>query len=186
MGRGSMIPTGIEESTAFTVIWWMVAALTVTSACLVILSQDLLKAALALVVSFLGIAGIFVLLNAEFLAVVQVLIYAGAIPILIIFAILLMRDVQRGSPFNRFRWPAILMAGGLLFLILSVVLNTDWNLLKDLQMSDSDQQLVSNLYADHTPALGGLLFKEYALALEVAALILLSAALGAMALVRES
>ena len=180
-----MIPTGIEESAAFTVIWWMIASLTVISAILVILLQDLLKAALALVVSFLGIAGVFVLLNAEFLAVVQVLIYAGAIPILIIFAILLMRDVQRGSPFNRFRWPATLVAGGILLLILSVVLNTDWNLLRETSIPGPEQQLISDFYSDNTPVLGELLFQEYAVALEIAALVLLSSALGAMALVRE-
>ena len=180
-----MSPTGIEESAAFTAIWWIVAAMSVIAAFLVVYLQDLLKAALALVVSFLGIAAIFVMLNAEFLAVVQVLIYAGAIPILIIFAILLMRDVQRGSPFNRLRWPALFLASGVLALILFVVLDTDWTLLRDAQLSAEEQERASDVFSNGTPVIAGLLFEEFALALEAAALVLLAAALGAMALVRE-
>ena len=82
--------SGIEQSTLFTILWWIVATTVVVSAFLVVHLTDLLKAALALIASFLGIAGLFVMLNAEFLAVIQVLIYAGAIPILIIFAILML------------------------------------------------------------------------------------------------
>ena len=64
---------GIAESGIFTAIWWVVATLTVVAALLVVLLQDLVKAAIALIGTFLGIAGLFVMLNAEFLAVVQVL-----------------------------------------------------------------------------------------------------------------
>ncbi|MCS5572126.1 MAG: NADH-quinone oxidoreductase subunit J, partial [Pseudomonadales bacterium] len=63
---------GIAESGIFTAIWWVVATLTVVAALLVVLLQDLVKAAIALIGTFLGIAGLFVMLNAEFLAVVQV------------------------------------------------------------------------------------------------------------------
>ena len=51
-------------------------------------------------VSFIGVAGMFVLLRAEFLAAVQILIYVGAISVLIIFAVLMPRDVEEGSPSN--------------------------------------------------------------------------------------
>ena len=66
---------GIAESGIFTAVWWVVAILTVMAALLVVLLQDLVKAAMALIGTFLGIAGLFVMLNAEFLAVVQVLVY---------------------------------------------------------------------------------------------------------------
>ena len=74
---------GIAESGIFTAVWWVVAILTVMAALLVVLLQDLVKAAMALIGTFLGIAGLFVMLNAEFLAVVQVLVYAGAVSILL-------------------------------------------------------------------------------------------------------
>ena len=62
---------GIEESGIFTAIWWVIATLTVVAALLVVFLQDLVKAAMALIGTFLGIAGLFVMLNAEFLAVVH-------------------------------------------------------------------------------------------------------------------
>ena len=69
---------GIAESGVFTAVWWALAILTVACAVLVVRLQDLVKAAMALIGSFLGIAALFVMLNAEFLAIVQVLVYAGA------------------------------------------------------------------------------------------------------------
>ena len=180
-----MTPTGIETTPAFTIIWWLVAATSVGGALLVILLPDLLKAALSLVVSFLAVAALFVMLNAEFLAVVQLLIYAGAIPILIIFAVLVMRDVQRGNPFNRLRVPAGFLATLVLALILFVTFDTKWDLLEDAALSPGEQQQAAEVYGNSVPAIADLLLNNYALALEVAAVLLLAAMVGAMALVRE-
>ena len=79
-------------------VFWVLAVATVGGALLVVHLRDVFRAALALGVTFLGIAGLFALLSAEFLAVVQVLIYAGAIAVLIIFAVMLTRDVAHGNP----------------------------------------------------------------------------------------
>ena len=122
---------GIAESGIFTAIWWVVATLTVVAALLVVLLQDLVKAAIALIGTFLGIAGLFVMLNAEFLAVVQVLVYAGAVSILLIFGIMMIRDTQRGSPANKLRIPAFALGSALVAIIAFVVLDTQWNLLSD-------------------------------------------------------
>ena len=70
------------------VIFWFLAVVAIGAALGVVLVRDLFRAALLLIVVFVAVAGFFVLLNAEFLAVVQVLIYAGAISILIIFAVM--------------------------------------------------------------------------------------------------
>ena len=72
-----MTPTDIEASAVFTAIWWVVAGVTVVSALLVVHLQDLVKAAMALIATFIGVAALFVMLNAEFLAVVQVLMRYG-------------------------------------------------------------------------------------------------------------
>ena len=69
-------------------LFWVLATITISSALGVVLLHNLFRAALLLVLLFLSIAGHFFLLTAEFLGVVQVLIYAGAISILIIFAIM--------------------------------------------------------------------------------------------------
>ena len=97
---------GTEAALATDVIFWAIAVSTIIAAIAVVQLNDLFRAALFLVVSFLGVAAMFVLLRAEFLAAVQVLIYVGAISVLIIFAILMTRDVEEGSPSNRIRVPA--------------------------------------------------------------------------------
>jgi NADH-quinone oxidoreductase subunit J len=180
-----MTPSGIEQSTLFSVIWWGVAAMVVIAAFLVVQLPDLLKAALALIASFLGIAGLFVLLNAEFVAMVQLLIYAGAIPILIIFAILVLRDVQRGNPFNRLRAPALFLAALLLALLVFVVTGTPWNLLQDQVLSSAHQLEAAAVLSNPSPVIGTLLMKDFALPMEAAAVLLLAGLLGALVLVKE-
>ncbi len=82
------------------VIFVILALVTLGAAVMVVTTQNLLRSALWLVLAFFGIAGIFVLLNAEFLAVVQVLVYVGAIATLIIFGIMLTRECD-GSASSR-------------------------------------------------------------------------------------
>ena len=79
------------------VAFWGLAALTVGGSLLVVHVRDVFRAAIFLVLSFLGVAGLYVMLSAEFLAVVQILIYVGAISVLIIFAVMLTRDVSHGN-----------------------------------------------------------------------------------------
>ncbi|GAI18397.1 unnamed protein product, partial [marine sediment metagenome] len=71
-------------------------------------------------------AGIYVTLSADFLAAVQVLIYVGAISVLIILAIMLTREVQRGSPSNKLRIPAFVVAILFLGAVGFAMLNTQW------------------------------------------------------------
>ena len=92
--------TGVEASNITDIAFWIASALAIAAALLVVTLRDIFRAALFLALSFLAVAGIFVLLRAEFLAVVQVLIYVGAISILVIFAIMLVRDVPGGNTDN--------------------------------------------------------------------------------------
>ena len=82
------------------IVFWIIAISTILSAIAVVLLKDVFRSALFLVVTFIGIAGMFLLLRAEFLAMVQILLYVGAIAVLILFAVVLTRDVEQGSPFN--------------------------------------------------------------------------------------
>ena len=79
------------------IVFWLLSVMAVGGALGVVMIPDLFRAALLLIVVFIAVAGFFILLSAEFLAVVQVLIYVGAIAILIIFAVMLTRDVQHLS-----------------------------------------------------------------------------------------
>src|SRR5256885_16108787 len=74
-----------------TVLFWIIAILLVGSALLVVSLRNIVHSALALVVLFAMASGIYLLLNAEFIAIVQILIYTGAVSILILFALMLTR-----------------------------------------------------------------------------------------------
>ena len=139
---------GIAESGVFTAVWWALAILTVACAVLVVRLQDLVKAAMALIGSFLGIAALFVMLNAEFLAIVQVLVYAGAVSILLIFGIMMVRDTQRGSPSNSLVIPAAMLCVALLGIITFVVLDTRWDLLGDAALSPAVSAGAEGVYSD--------------------------------------
>ena len=193
--------TETESALVTDIAFWVIAVSTIVAAISVVHQRDIFRAALFLVVSFVGVAGLFVLLRAEFLAVVQVLIYVGAISVLIIFAILLTRDVEQGSPPNRLRIPA----GGLAILFLSVMslvaLSTDWNLIDDaiaradasdttgppgsVELSAETVEQVAEVYSNTIPRIAGLLLGDYVLAFEVASVLLLATIIGALALVRE-
>jgi NADH-quinone oxidoreductase subunit J len=171
------------------------AGVGVASASAVVLQRDVFRAALFLVLSFLVVAGLFVLLNAEFLAVVQVLIYVGAISILIIFAIMLTRNVHEGNPSNSFQLPALVLATMVLAAIVFVVVNTEWHDWErlGLQVLPGDtgealsgtEQGVKDVFGNSTPVIARLLLRDFVLPFEVASVVLLAAVIGALALVRE-
>ena len=131
------------------VIFYVLAVASVAAAVGVVLLKDIFRAALLLVVVFLTVAGFFVMLNAEFLAVVQVLIYAGAIAILIIFAIMLTREVQQGNLPNRLQPAAVLFPALLLAALIFAAFDTDWKLL-----SEPDAQVQSDVAIVQTNTLG--------------------------------
>ncbi len=108
------------------IAFWGLAAVGIAAALAVVLLRDVFRAALALVLCFLTIAGIYVTLSADFLAAVQVLIYVGGISVLIILAIMLTRDVQQGSLSNKLRIPAFIMAILVLGVVACALLNTPW------------------------------------------------------------
>ena len=169
--------------TVLNLVFWALAVVSVGAALAVVFVQDIFKAALFLVLAFLTMAGFFVILNAEFLAVVQVLIYAGAISILIIFAIMMTRDVARGNLPNRLQPAALVTASLLLAAILFTAFQGEWTLLSSRPQVE---EVVQNEVFTNTPSLlGGLLVREFVLPFEAAAALLLAALIGAIALVRE-
>ncbi len=185
------------------VVFWLLTVVAVGSALGVVLIRDLFRAALLLVAVFVSVGGFFVLLNAEFLAVVQVLIYAGAIAVLIIFAVMLTRDVQTGNPPNRLQIPAAVLASLLLAAMVTVVVDTQWNFLPEGEQATVDLVQTAAV-ADISPesleqagltesaeqeaaqsaGLADLLIGRYVLPFEAVSVLLLAALIGALALVR--
>ncbi len=189
--------TGTESSLLTEIAFWVIAVSSIVAAIAVVQLRDLFRAALFLVVSFLGVAGMFVLLRAEFLAVVQILIYVGAISVLIVFAIVMTRDVNQGSPPNRLQVPALVLAALFFAAAAFVALETDWNLtgsVVEAAAASADTPEVaaqlqaidaSGLYSGSVSSIGELLVRNFVLAFEVASVLLLAAVLGALALIRE-
>jgi len=157
------------------IAFWILAIVGVVAALAVVLLRDIFRAALALILCFLIVAGIYVTLNADFLAAMQVLIYVGAISVLIILAIMLTRDIQRGSPSNKLRIPAFVVAILFLGVVVFTMTNTAWQV-----ASESPQEPT-------VPVLATKLFGEdgFILPVEIVPLLLLAAVLGAIVLVRE-
>ena len=107
--------------------FWILSVAAIGAALGVVLVRDLFRAVLLLAGVFIATAGFFVLLSAEFLAVIQVLIYVGAISILFIFAIMLTQNVRQGNLPNRLQIPAVLFSTLLLAALVVVATQTDWN-----------------------------------------------------------
>jgi NADH-quinone oxidoreductase subunit J len=157
------------------IAFWVLAVVGVVAALAVVLLRDVFRVALSLILCFLVVAGIYVTLSADFLAAVQVLIYVGAISVLIILAIMLTREVQQGSLSNKLRIPAFVVAVLFFGVVGFAVVNTPWQV-----------STVSPLEPT-TAALAGKLFGEggFILVVDIAAVLLLTAILGAIVLVRE-
>ncbi len=157
------------------IAFWILAVISVAAALAVVSLRNVFRAALSLVLCFLAVAGIYITLSADFLAAVQVLVYIGAISILIILAIMLTREVQQGSLPNKFRIPALVIAFAFLGTVGYALFNTTWQVSTLAPLEPT------------TTALAGMLFGEggFILAVEIAAVLLLVAILGAIVLVRE-
>ena len=164
------------------IIFWLLSITVVIGALGVIFLRNVFRAALMLVLVFLAVAGLFVLMHAEFLAVVQILVYVGAISILIIFAITFTRNVQLGNLPSSIQAPAFLLSSLLLAALVFVSLKTNWPL---IETTPVDQEYINNIFSDTPRVLGDLLLKNFALPFEAVSVLLLAALIGALALVRE-
>ena len=157
------------------VIFAILAGITLGSALMVVTSRNLLHSALWLIVSFFGIAGIFILLQAEFLAVVQVLVYIGAIAMLIIFAIMLTRRIMdpQQPRFNS-QWGVVGGFAALLFVgLAAVVTRVAWPV------------VAGEVPADAIAQLGVDFVGVYAVPFEIASVLLVVAMIGAIIIARE-
>ena len=154
------------------VAFWLLAALTVGSALGVVAVRDLIRALVLLITSFLGVAGLYITLSADFVAVAQVLIYAGAISVLLIFAIMLTPLASRDNAETFLQVPGLLLAGLVAFTIGFVSLETDWSIAERAGFEET------------ASAIGEALLSKYVLPFEMASVLLLVAMLGAIVLVR--
>lgn len=163
--------TGIVGQIAF----FLVAALTLVAGFMTVTLRNVFHAGLALVGTFFGVAGVYLMLEAEFLAVVQVLIYIGAIAVLILFAVMLTRGLMRNESSNinkQWAWAALAIVTLFLGMFL-VILQVPW------------VQSGTAVYTDILPYLGTSLLTTYLLPFEVVSVLLLATLIGAFIIARE-
>jgi len=174
---------GTDTSLVTDLAFWAITVVIVVSAIAVVQLKDLFRAALFLIVTFLGVAAMFVLLRAEFIAGVQLMVYVGAISVLIIFAILLTRDLEQGSPSHSLRLPVALVSIILMILSIYSIRSTSWNTISNASTSQITE--INEVFKNTIPGIGEILIRDFVLPFEVVSVLLLAAVIGALAIVRE-
>ncbi len=165
-----MIPSGDVGP-----VFWILATVIVVSALMVVTLRNIFHCALMLITSLSGVAGIFILLGAEFLAAAQILIYVGAVSVLMIFAIMLTRRLA-GRKIPQVNRNATV--GGLVALLFALAAS-------ELAVRTQAWKLSGKpLPDDVTSVIGQLLLTKFMLPFEVVSVLMLAALIGAVVLAR--
>ena len=193
-----------------TVAFFVASAFTIASAIIVVTQKDLVRAVVALAMSFVGVAAIYFILNAEFIGVVQILVYVGAISILIAFAVMFIGDLANAGTLSQSRIVSVI-AGVLLFAaIIFVSYNTEWTSIEAVSDADAvagltgtyevasssgdDNTIVASAdgssevrggaLVDSPSHIGPALIREYVLPFETLGMLLIAALIGALLVIR--
>ncbi len=163
-----------------TIIFYLLAAVAVLTAAGVVFARNPVHSAFALVISFLNVAGIYVLLGAEFLAAVQVIVYTGAILVLFLFVIMLVRpeDLRELNTAPRVQTALAWLLGLALFAELGLVIAT--GVLTGARGPYPPEEVAAA--GGNTQLIGRILYSEFLLPFEVASLVLLVAVVAAVIL----
>jgi len=156
--------------------FYLLAFQTVFSAVMVVTLRNLVHNVIFLASTMLSIAGLFIFLNAEFLAMVQVFLYVGGVTVLFLFAVMLTYGIydKNIKQTNNLKLTALIISIVLFALLFSVVLKTDFNIAK------------TNLTAGNvTDSIGVALISRYVLPFEIVSILLLVALIGAIVLAKE-
>jgi NADH-quinone oxidoreductase subunit J len=160
------------DDTGTVIAFWLLTIITIGSALGVAFVRNLIHAVVFLVISFMGVAGLYITLSADFVAVAQILIYAGAISILMVFAIVLTPQDERRNREGFLRLPAIALAVLVAATLIFVAVDNGW------RIADRPG------FEETASLIGESLLDKYVLPFEIASVLLLVAILGAIILVR--
>lgn len=155
-----------------TLVFILLSAMAVGSAIMMIASKSPVHSVLWLIVVFFAISGHYILLNAQFLAIVNIIVYAGAIMVLFLFVVMLMNLNAETEPIKNYRLQlvGIISGGALLLIIVSAVMKIDVEQMVEMKVGD----------AGLIKVLGMNLFKNYLLPFEISSVLFLSAMIGAV------
>lgn len=154
-------------------LFWILSVLAIFSALMVITSKNPVFSVIWLILVFFCISGHYLLLNAQFLAIVNIIVYAGAIMVLFLYVLMLL-DLKKETEPQKNRWikMAGAVAGGCLLLVLVAALRKADIMNNVVQTREGDIGLIQNL--------GKILFNEYVVPFEISSILFLSAMVGAM------
>jgi len=163
--------------TLYDIIFYLFAAVTLISAFFVVTTRNVIHAAFCLLLTFFGVAGVYVLLGADFLAIVQIIVYVGGILILILFGVMLtnrITSVQIKTGTLQI-FPAIIGVGALAGVLVSLLTHNEWKTIQP-----SAPAATSTIFN-----LGSVLMNEYILIFELLGILLLLALIGAASIARK-
>ncbi len=164
--------------TGHDVIFVLVGLLTASAAILTVTSKNLVHAALFLAVTLAGVAGVFLTLAADFLALVQLLVYVGAVAVLFLFGLMLTRaPIGREALDNQKRGLAIAVSGGLFVLLSTLIIGA-------VGSGALGETSVAEVAGPRIEDIGIATFAEWVLPFEVLSMLLLAALIGAIVLAR--
>ena len=170
-----------------TLIFYALSGLAICASALVIGQRNPMYSVMMLIASFGALAGLYVQLDAPFVAVVQIIIYAGAIMVLFLFVVMLLNAPREdGSEWDRshpLRQPAVVRFGGLLAMLLVVELG--WALLSGRGLGGPVGALGDAETVGSVRVLGRVLFTDYVFAFEATSVLILVAMVGAVVLARR-
>lgn len=153
------------------ILFWTLSIIALFSAVMVVTSKNPVYSVLWLIITFFTISGHYILLNAQFLAIVNIIVYAGAIMVLFLFVIMLM-NLNKDTEPQKNKWMKLAgaVAGGSLLLVMVAALrNTERQM---TELGSGDIGLIQNL--------GKVLFTEFVVPFEIASILFLSAMVGAV------
>ena len=144
---------------------------------MMLVSKNPVHSILWLIVVFFAISGHYILLNAQFLAIVNIIVYAGAIMVLFLFVVMLMNLNADTEPVKNYRLQliGIISGGSLLLILMSALMRTDAH--NPVELKTGDAGLINNL--------GQTLFTNYVLPFEISSILFLSAIVGAVILSKK-
>ena len=157
------------------IAFYAFAAFTVVSAGIMVFARNVVYSAVGLLFAFFGVAAIYVLLAADFLAIVQVMIYVGGILILLLFGVMLSQKITSIDLRTETMQivPAILVVGTLLVVLYFSITGTPWTLVGETAFEPTTQSI------------GRLLMTDYLIPFEIASVLLLAALIGAAFIARK-
>ncbi len=172
----SAVPVGLKE-----IVFLSVALLTTIPCFIVVFSRNILYSAFALFFTFLGTSGLYFFLDAEFLAITQVVVYIGGVSVLLLFAILLTKNIDEIRKTNMLSRSRMALAGAG-----AIVLLASFGYALRESIWATKQSGPSPYPATTIQGLGDLLLGKYLLPFEVASILLLAVLVGSLVIARRS